>query len=158
MVDILGFMNRKIVIGLFVIAVIVIGGIIIKAQTPPGGTGNTATGSPTSQPQKLTSGMKLSDSPDGAFAYKVAPGAMDVNAKAALTGWNITSTTQKDGSVAVTLTPKSSTDLAQTYTVTPGLSLYFVEKNTKDDNSTAGSDATLSDDYGVLVDASGVVQ
>lgn len=104
----------------------------------------------------LTKGMKLSVSPISKFAYKIAPGGLSDDAKKVLNGFNIISTNQADGSVLVSLSAKDSGDMSQQYTVKKGNTLYFVEMSSADDKD--NKDLNLRDDYGIIVDSSGIVQ
>lgn len=156
-------MYKNIGIAVLILMVIAEGGYILKLRNDRSALRNLQvakiTGSPRpQQPQMLTSGMKLSDSPIAKFAYKVAPGTMDDSAKAALVGWSISSVTNKDKSTTVTFTPKNADDQKQVYIVKPGSNLYFVEMSAGDDHADTDEDSNLRDDYGILVDASGMVE
>lgn len=159
-------MFKNALIGILVIALVAEGGLLMmksnRVKQVLGMStvqGQVISPSPTparARPTFLTKGMKLADSPISQYAYKIAPGEMSDEAKAALNGFKISSTTAKDGSIQVSLTPTDSYDQRQQYTVKPGNSLYFIEMTTADDKNSA--DANLRDDYGVIVDANGVVQ
>lgn len=120
-------------------------------------TTSSAKPSPAPRIPFLTKGMKLADWPMSKFAYQIAPGDLSVGAQSALSGWTIKSTSQSDGSLLVSLTPKTSDDQSQQYTVKKGEILYFVEMTPVDDKD-VNTDTNLRDDYGVITDAQGIVQ
>ena len=105
-----------------------------------------------------TKGTNLMDSPLAKFAYQIAPGDLSADAKTNLAGFAIDKTTQIDGSILVKLTPKDSEDQNQQYIVKPGEKLYFIEQTKADDNPETDKDLNLRDDYGVIVDAKGIIQ
>lgn len=116
----------------------------------------TPSPTPTRMPL-LTKGMKFVGTPYEKNAYLIAPGDLSIAAQKALVGWNIKKDTLADGSLRVSLIPKDSDDIAQTYTIKPGYSLYFVEITFSDDTS-SDKDLNLRDDYGIIVDKDGIVQ
>lgn len=107
------------------------------------------------RPALLAKGDKFADSPIFKYAYQIAPGDISATTTAALVGFSITKKTLTDGSIQVTLTPKDADDQFQTYTVKTGETLYFVEMSAGDDQG--DTDKNLRDDYGVVVDANGLV-
>jgi len=156
-------MYKNAIIAVLILAAVAEGGYILKLRNDRNVLRNLETsktsGSPRpQQPQMLTAGMKLSDSQIAKFAYKVAPGPMDSDAKTALVGWTISSVTNTDKSLTVTFIPKKADDQKQVYTVKPGSSLYFVEMSAGDDHADTDEDTNLRDDYGILVDANGMVE
>ena len=62
-----------------------------------------------------------------------------------------------DASTLITLTATNPNYKNQTYTVKPGYSLYFVEKNTTDDSPENDTDRTSADDTAVIVDPQGMI-
>jgi hypothetical protein len=110
------------------------------------------------KPTILAKGMKLADNPIAQNAYKIAPDVPDDTAKKAMTGFNMTSQPQKDGSVIVNLFPKDDDDQKQQYTVKKGQTLYFIEQTPGDDQADQDKDLNYRDDYGVIVDGNGIVQ
>lgn len=156
-------MYKNIVIGVLLLTTIIEGGYILTRRSEPKVQGAATRfenpGSPRPSPsQPVSAGMKLSDSSVSKFAYKVAPGTLDDNAKAALVGWNISSVIGNNGSTVVTLSPKNSDDQKQVYTIKSGQSLYFVEMTNADDNQQSDSDKNLRDDYGIIVNYEGIIQ
>ncbi|MCL4338268.1 hypothetical protein M1271_01105 [Patescibacteria group bacterium] len=106
----------------------------------------------------LTAGMKLADTSYAQISYKIAPGSLTPEAQKAMAGWGIKTQNLPDGSIQVNLTPKSSDDFSQQFTVRPGNSLYFVEITGADDNVASDKDANLRDDFGIIVNKDGIVQ
>lgn len=111
-----------------------------------------------SPPKPPVAGDKLADSSVAKFAFKVSPGELTQEAKIALIGFAITSKSNPDGSMEVVLTPNKSDDEKHVYTVPAGNSLYFVEMSSGDDDEASNYDARLQDDYGLIVNADGIVQ
>lgn len=160
-------MVKNIVIGLLALAVVLEGGYILLQKLPGHQAEELATEgkshlSPfrpdSAAPQILTKGMDFATSSVAKYAYEVAPASMSAKTKEALIGWTITSKTDTDGSMVVTLTPKNSEDQSQEYTITKGQKLYFVEATPFDDNQGQDVDKNLRDDYGIITDARGIIQ
>lgn len=162
-------MIKNIIIGVLALAVIfetsyiVVKKVATKVTTEITETSAKPVVAPAPQPSRpapsfLTKGATLSASPIAKYAYLVAPGPLTPDAKSALIGWTIVSKAQADGSTVVTLTPKDSDDQFQSYTVKPTQKLYFVEMTPVDDIQNTDSDKNLRDDYGIIVDADGIVQ
>lgn len=103
-------------------------------------------------------GQKFADNPLFQKAYLIAPvpGQLPDDAQKALTGWTVTNKTNADGTIQVTLTPKDTDDVEQTFTLKTGYKLYFIEMTLGDEKT--GTDANRGDDTGVLVDDKGIVQ
>lgn len=127
-------------------------GLMASAQTQSSTT-NTA---PSPTPFILSKGMKLSETPISKNTYKIAPGDLSDDAKKAISGWKMLTQINRDGSEIVTLTPTDSDDQKQQYTLAKGNMLYFVESFPGDDQN--NKDQNLRDDYGIITDATGVVQ
>lgn len=106
----------------------------------------------------MSMGMNLKTSPIFKYAYQIAPGELSNASKKALVGWNINVQNQNDGSTTVTLTPKDSSDQNQQYTIKSGQTLYFIEQTPSDDKSDQDKDLNYRDDYGIIVDSSGIIQ
>lgn len=160
-------MVKNILIAVLTLAVVLEGGYIILQRLPghqveeiaTEGKSHVSPFRPTSAgPQILTKGMPFTTSSVAKYAYEIAPATMSATAKQALLGWNITTKTNKDDSIVVTLTPKNSEDQSQQYTITKGQKLYFVEATPFDDNQGQDIDKNLRDDYGIITDANGLVQ
>ena len=163
-------MFRNIIIGVLVIAVVAEGLWIWKekekiatlsaqvassSKMPPAGPNAKGSGR---APIILSKGTNLKTSPIFQYAFQIAPGTLSDAAKKALIGWNITSKTQADGSTIVTLTPKDSDDQNQQYIIKSGQVLYFIEQTPSDDKNDSDTDLNYRDDYGIVTDASGVIQ
>ncbi len=110
------------------------------------------------KPMMVGKGVKLQGSPLEQYAYKVAPGDMNDDAKKALVGFSIDTQKQADGSLVVKFTPKDSDDQNQQYIVKTGESLYFVEMTPLDDKPDQDKDINYRDDYGIIVDQNGIIQ
>jgi hypothetical protein len=162
-------MNKNLVIVIAILLVLVVGeGVYalkkrhdlsqLREQMMASSGQPTQQKSPGPKPMLLEKGMKLADNPIAQFATKIAPGDLTDSAKAVMTGFNMTSKPQADGSVIVSLMPKDSDDQAQQYTVKKGETLYFIEQTPVDDNADKDVDMNYRDDYGVIVDANGIVQ
>ena len=166
-------MNKNIVmvvIGILALAVVVETGYIVKTKLGSDERTESATatrelaasprvaGTHTAPPQ-LMKGDKLADSPLAKSAYEVYP-TMDTSdaAKTALVSWTVTTAKNADGTASVTLTSKNPADPASTYKVKTGEKLYFVEMSAGDDHADSDTDLNLRDDFGIVVDASGIVQ
>lgn len=162
-------MGKNIAIAILVLALLAEGALIYRyrhefhsaraqvaklASMPSAGPNVRGAG----RPILLTKGMNLTSSPLSKYAFQIAPGDLSADAKKALTGWNITSENQKDGSTVVTLTPKDSDDIAQQYTVKTGQMLYFIEQTPADDKADSDKDLNYRDDYGLIVDTKGNIQ
>ncbi len=115
---------------------------------------------PTNRPEPMfvMKGQKFAQSPLFQKAYLIAPvtGVLPDDAKKALTGWNVKTVNNADGSTQVTLIPHEAEDVQQQFTLKKGYTLYFIEMTLVDD--TTGVDHNRGDDIGVLVDENGIVQ
>ena len=164
-------MNKNIIIGLLALvaiaegAVLALGrsGVIGQTTAIVGGINKGAQQSPPPPGQNpqmamLVKGMDFSKSPISLFAYQIAPGAISPSAKQALTGFSMTTHANTDGSLQITITPTASNNQSQQYTLRQGEKLYFVEMTPLDDNTHTDQDINYRDDYGVIVDANGIVQ
>jgi hypothetical protein len=105
----------------------------------------------------MSKGMNLKTSPLFKFAYQIAP-SMSPDAQKALVGWKITTASQSGGSTTISLTPTDSDDQSQQYTVKTGETLYFIEQTPVDDKAGQDKDLNYRDDYGIIVDANGIIQ
>lgn len=106
-------------------------------------------------------GQKLSDSQFADSAHQIYPGKISEAAKAAMSGWDLKTIKNSDGTITASLIPAGSEvaegDSAHTYTLQPTDKLYFVDLNPGDDNPGA-EDANTRDDLGIVVDANGIIQ
>ncbi len=163
-------MEKNVVIAILAIAVILEGGLLLKnmhSVQPRSNQSAQRTNLSPARPNAkgkggapiiMNKGMNLKSAPLFKFAYQIAPGNLSTSAKQALVGWNITSQNQSDGSIVVTLTPKDSEDQNQQYTIKSGQALYFIEQTPVDDKANQDKDLNYRDDYGIIVDQSGVIQ
>ncbi len=165
-------MIKNVAIGVLLIVVIIESGLLLKHSSspsqlamtpqasnkstlPPAGPNALRRGGP---PVIMSKGMNLLTSPLFKYAYQIAPGAVSTDSQKALTGWSVDSKTAADGSVVVSLTPKDSDDQSQTYTIKSGEKLYFIEQTPADDKVDQDKDLNYRDDYGIIVDQSGIIQ
>ncbi len=124
----------------------------VTSVMPPAGPNAKGKG-----PVIISKGMNLKSTPLFNYAYEIAPN-MASDAKTVMTGFSMTSQTQSDGSIIVTLTPKDSEDQNQQYTIKPGQILYYIEQTPVDDKNEQDKDLNYRDDYGIITDANGIVQ
>lgn len=125
------------------------------SMMPPAGPDSRRKGG---APIIMSKGMNLKTSPLFKFAYQIAPGSLSADAQKALTGWKIKTDKAESGATIVTLTPSDSDDQSQQYTVAAGNTLYFIEQTPVDDKADQDKDLNYRDDYGIMTDASGVIQ
>jgi len=121
---------------------------------PPAGPNARGAG----RPVIMSKGMNLKTSPLFKYAYQIAPGSVSADAQKALVGWKIKTEKAESGALIVTLTPSDSDDQSQQYTVATGNILYFIEQTPVDDKNDQDKDLNYRDDYGIITDASGVIQ
>lgn len=105
-------------------------------------------------------GQKLSDTNFAGNAVQIYPGNISREAMAAMSGWDLKTVKQSDGTIKASLVPTGSEagegDSAHTFTLNSGDKLYFVDINPGDDQP--GQDNIKSDDMGIVVDANGIIQ
>lgn len=159
---------KNILIGLLVVAVLVEGYMLwmkksspakvagAQTQMSPRPSGGPAGGRAPSPP--LAKGDKLMGSAMEKYTHLIAPGPISADSQQYLTGFSVKTTALSDGSTQVDLVPKDSDDQFQSYVLKTGQSLYFVEMTPLDDKADTDVDANYRDDYGIVVDASGLVQ
>jgi len=149
-----------------VVAIAIYGLIYYFVLAKKGGSYNSNTAvaptamqtSPTQNPTATSSAtgtQKFSDSNDFQYAYKIFPGTLSTASKQAMAGFAFTTKAMPDGSTQVTLTSQNTEYKTQQYTVKTGYSLYFIERNLKDDDPENDTDRTIMDDTAILVDPQG---
>jgi hypothetical protein len=74
-----------------------------------------------------------------------------------MAGFAFTTSVMSDGSTQITLTAQNPYYKTQQYVVKPGYSLYFIEKNIKDDDPEKDTDTKTLDDTAILVDPQGYI-
>jgi len=159
-------MVKNIVIAVLVVIVLAEGWFILSKKTSvQAGTMSAKPTMPPAGPNArggrqiiLGKGSNLLKSPISKFAFKIAPGELSTESKGALIGWDVKTVSEKDGSENVTLTPKDSDDQNQQYTIKTGQTLYFIEQTPVDDKGDKDLDLNYRDDYGLITDASGIIQ
>ena len=80
---------------------------------------------------------------------------MDDATKQALSGFTVDKQALSDGSTQITLNATNPEYQTQTYTLTPGQKLYFIERNLGDDQN--GQDIVLGDDRAVVTESDGTI-
>ncbi len=136
-----------------VLAIAGIGGYAFLSMHSPTTTG-MATNTPTTQTTQATQ-TKLADSPYANYAYLISGDSLSSAAQTALTGFSLSHKTLSNGDVEYTLTAQIPGYQNQTYTLSSGEKLYFIELTTRDD--VGGSDRLLGDDHAIIVDANGYI-
>ncbi len=145
-----------------VVVVIVVYGLVyyfVLAKQPSSQSMTSAASSmkPTMAPKPTagTAMQKFSDSSDYQYSYKIFPGALASESKQAMAGFAMTTKVMPDGSTQVTLTAQNPLYKTQQYMVKPGDTLYFIERNLKDDDPEKDTDKMMLDDTAILVDPQG---
>jgi hypothetical protein len=146
---------------LYTVIAIVIYGLVYYFVLAKKGTAYSPTSStvmkvtPSSVPTPAK--QKFSDSEDFQFGYKIFPGTVSTESKQAMAGFAFTTSVMSDGSTQITLTAQNPYYKTQQYVVKPGYSLYFIEKNIKDDDPEKDTDTKTLDDTAILVDPQGYI-
>jgi hypothetical protein len=141
----------------FIIASLLILSFVVVACTQSGNNpSTTGTTSTSGTNQNQNSGKtKFSDSAYASSSYLISGDTLDSGAKMATAGFNIQKTTLPDGSLQISLTSTNPEYKNQTYTLTAGQKLYFIETNPGDDSGT--KELNLRDDSAIIVDADGYI-
>lgn len=134
-------MNKQ----LYFAAAIVIGLTLLGASCGTKTTSSTNTSSP----------QKFADSADYQYAYLISGPTLGAQAETAITGFDLSKTTQADGATVYRLKAKESGYFDQQYTVKPGQSLYFIESSMGHDHGDV--DERLNDDTAAVVDTNGYI-
>lgn len=155
---------KNVIIVVLVVGVLVEGYFLLMKKQVPAALGETTQTQPSPNPTRralpapLAKGDKFAGSAVEKFAHKIAPGAISADSQAFLTGFTVKTNTLADGSEQVDLIPKDSDDQFQSYILKSGNSLYFIEMTQGDDKPDTDKDMNYRDDYGIVVDANGIVQ
>lgn len=161
-------MNKNVVIGIIVVLLIAVigeGYYVNKERNDKKALAAAwtkwqlaITNAPKPRPSFFTPGKKFADNPLSSKAFLIAPVSGDLNADAqkALTGWTVDSAKNEDGSTQITLSPKDTDDVKQTFTLKTGFKLYFLEMTFGDEANDL--DHNRGDDTGILVDDKGIIQ
>lgn len=104
-----------------------------------------------------SSGTKFVDSPYYQYAYLISGNNLSAQAKTAITGFDLSKTSNSDGTATYTLTAIKQGYTNQTYTLSSGEKLYFIERSLGDDNTADNSDFTLRDDTAIVVNSNGYI-
>lgn len=129
-----------------------------ESQKTPEETGEIATQKPSSPPS--LKGKKLSDTQFANSAVLIYPGTISESAKAVMSGWDLKTTANSDGTITASLVPTGSEvtegDTRHTFTLKSEDKLYFADLNPGDDGT--GADNNKNDDMGIVVDVNGIIQ
>ena len=120
-----------------------------QVQAPSGTTGQTHN---TNSQQSNSSKVLFSSTQYAQYSYQVYPGSLSQQAKAAMSGFNISYSALQNGSTSISITLQG-TGQSQAITLRPGYKLYVVEASFGDDGYTF--DSALGDDGFIMVDPSG---
>ena len=123
------------------------------AQT--GAPNNAQAASQNSQGSSQQNKIKFADTRYANYAYDISDNATSQRETAALAGFDVKKSQNTDGSLRITLKALEPQYHDQSYTVSPGQKLYFIEGSFGDDSGK--SEYSLGDDMAVLVDAQGYV-
>lgn len=155
---------KNIIIAVLVVAVVAEGYLLWKKKTMPVAAGTPTqmmarpSGMPARPPAMLAKGDNLLKSAMAQYAYKIAPGDIPAASQKVLIGFSVNTTQLPNGSEQVDLVPKDTDDQFQTYVITSGELLYFIEMTPNDDKTDEDKDLNYRDDYGIITDANGVIQ
>ena len=144
-------------IGVGLAVLVLIGGGVAMFNSKPSSSPSKAMASAASSISASTT-MKFADQPYAQYAYLIDPAnlnAMDAATKAAVAGFMITAQKAANGTVTVKLTSQNTEYHDQSYILSPGEKLYFIEKNLGDDQN--GTERFLGDDTAVVVDQNGTI-
>lgn len=104
----------------------------------------------------VATGTLFSASPYAAHAHLIPmTGSFDAATQQSLTGFQVNRQKVVGGSFTVQIASLQMSAAPQVFTVAPGDKLYFVENSLMDDGG--GTERFLADDFGVLVNANGVI-
>jgi hypothetical protein len=160
-------MNLKIIISL-IIVVFVVSGLAFfasKSSVPNSpaftannnninNSNNNKNNTQAGPPGSTNASMLFSNQPYAPYSYLIYPGTPSSQAKAALSGFTISTTQLQNGSAMITLVIVS-TGSNQTVILKPGYKLYFIETSMGDDSF--GGESSLGDDGYVTVNPNGIV-
>ncbi|MDE1861270.1 MAG: hypothetical protein KGH72_06170 [Candidatus Micrarchaeota archaeon] len=159
-------MDTKLLAGIAVIAIIAIAGMVLMSVS------NSASGLPASaingsqqgslstinrtaaQQPANSSNVLFAGTQYAAYSYQVYPGNLSQEAQAALSGFNLTSTSLQNGSARVKIA-LIGTSQYQYLILKPAYKLYIIETSFGDDGFSM--DSSLGDDGFVVVDPNGYV-
>lgn len=149
-----------------ILLVVAVGGIYFASKKFEGASIEENAESPASLTKVVVhapslKGQKLSDTRFAANAVQIYPGIISESAKSTMSGWDLKTVSNSDGTITASLVPTGSEitegDSSHTYTLHSGDKLYFVDMNPGDDvaNST---DNNKNDDMGIVVNSDGLIQ
>lgn len=152
--------NTRAIVSIAAIAAIAAAAAVVLGMhpSPAAGQGSTAVsagahgGNATQAGNQ--SGVLFASTQYAPYSYQVYPGPLSQQARAALSGFNVTTAALRNSSVEITVTLLGSGQ-QQSMTLKPGYRLYVVEAAFGDDSF--HSDYSLGDDGFVIVDQNGYV-
>ncbi len=147
-------MKTSFVVG---IVVVVIVAAILIFTLRPAPTSNVVKNNPALAGSNSTSETLFSSSPYYSYAYLISGDNLSAQAKTALTGFDLTQVANSDGTITYTLTAHKQGYLNQTYTLSSGEKLYFIERSLGDDNAADNTDFFPVDDMAVVVNSQGYI-
>ena len=150
-------MQKRFWISLIVVALVVAFLIFTLRPSPTTNAINEQLISGNSNASASNSGTKFADSPYYQYAYLISGDTLSSQAKTALTGFDLSKTSNSDGSMTYTLTALRQEYANQTYTLQPGEKLYFIERSLGDDDTAGNSDYSLRDDTAIIVNSDGYI-
>lgn len=141
-------MNIKVAIAaVIVLIVIAVGALFLLGQNPKTqqvqGPSSTTTGS---------NAILFSATQYASYSYQIYPGPMSSQARAAFSGYNMSTSTLVNGSVLINITVNGMPN-HQSVVVKPNYKLYIIETSMGDDSP--NFDSSLGDDGFALVNATG---
>lgn len=139
-----------------IIVVLVIAGFIIFSGHKNTNVNSTQTKNKPSTIQ--ASKVLFSTSQYEPYAYLISTKVLSSQTKTALAGFNLTSKQNANGTTTYILTTSKPSYTNQSYTISSGEKLYFVEHSLGDDNSATDTDYFLGDDKAIVVDANGYIK
>ena len=160
-----GNTKTYIILGVVVLILVVIGGALLlsghKTPNSPRQLSNLPTNQNQTQNQPVGAGaggkQLFKNSPEYQYAYQIFPGTMSAQAKTAMNGFSMKTTSMPDGSTQVSFSSTNPNYKNQSYVVKKGYSLYFIERTTADDNTAQDTDRLYLDDTAVIVDPNGYI-
>lgn len=151
------------IVSAILLIIVVAGGIYFMNKSESKVSASQTQNSPASpRPQRPSlKGQKLSDTKFADSAYQIYPGTVSEAAKAVMSGWDLKTTKNADGTVTAVLVPIGSEvtegDTSHTYTLQSTDKLYFADINPGDD-APGATDSNKNDDMGIVVDSAGIIQ
>lgn len=119
------------------------------------GSGSSNAAAATVDPQPLQAKQKFKDSQYYDYAYLVSGISINAAAREALAGFDVSRQVLADGKIKITLKALEARYRNQSYTLSDGQKLYFIETSFGDDSG--DREYALSDDTAIIVDKDGYI-